>query len=180
MHAQADALWRSSGVDDPAAERYSAAAARFLASEASPHRRVTNWVAAIHRYENHWRAHGRAPRENTRDRATLPDEERNLGEWARYQRRFEEQLNAYQRARLDVSPAFEWDPLAHMWRTRFAACVRFVRETGALPRLNAADPVEFALARWLGRQLYRLQTGSLEEQRAKALHRLLRAQRRSN
>ncbi len=89
---------------------------------------------------------GRAPRENTRARTTLGDEERRLGEWARYQRRFEDQLNAYQRARLDVSPAFDWDPLESVWRTNLAACVTFVKDMGDLPRLNGEDAREFALA----------------------------------
>lgn len=112
-------------------------------------------------------------------KATLTDEERNLGEWARYQRRFEDRLNAYQRARLDVSPAFDWDPLEHIWNERFAACVAFFEKTGTLPRLNAADTAEFTLARWLGRQLHRLKTGRLEQKRADALHRLLRLRKRS-
>lgn len=174
LHVLADALWRSLDPDDPRAIRYSAAASAILAGAPVGPKRAVKWITTLHRYESHWRVAGRTPRENTRARTTLTDEERRLGEWARYQRRFEDQLNAYQRARLDVSPAFEWDPLERVWRTRFIACVQFVEATGTLPRLRADDGAEFVLARWLGRQLHRLQTGALEQQRATDLHRLLR------
>jgi hypothetical protein len=174
LHVRADALWRRAGAEDSAAERYARAAWLILHGRPVSHRRAANWVSTLHRYEDHWREAGRAPRENTRAKSTLPDDERNLGEWARYQRRFEDRLNAYQRARLDVSPAFDWDPLEHIWHQRFDACVVFLEQTGALPRLNAEDTAEFALARWLGRQLHRLQTGRLDKKRTDALHRLLR------
>lgn len=107
------------------------------------------------------------------------DEERHLGEWARYQRRFEGGLNAYQRARLDVSPAFEWDPLDRAWNERFEECERFVAAHRTLPRLHAADRAEFVLARWLGRQLLRLRNGRLERARTQKLLRLIREARRT-
>src|SRR5690554_6361532 len=50
------------------------------------------WVRTLHRYEDFWQEHGRCPRENTRDRASLSGSERRLGEWARYQRRFDHAL----------------------------------------------------------------------------------------
>ncbi|WP_448711954.1 hypothetical protein [Microbacterium profundi] len=109
--------------------------------------------------------------------ASLSAEERNLGEWARYQRRFEDQLNAYQRARLDVSPAFEWDPLEALWRARFIECLSFVQANRRLPRLHADERVEFVLARWLGRQMQRLQTGRLDQKRTDELQGLLRFSR---
>lgn len=174
LHAQADALWRTANPDDPNAERYSEAVALILQQRSTLIRRAANWICVLHRYEVHWHRIGHAPREKTRARETLDDEERRLGEWGRCQRRFEDQLNAYQRARLDVSPAFEWDPWEHVWRANLAACAAFLRDTGSLPRLNGADDAEFALARWLGRQLRRLQTGRLEAERAHALHRLIR------
>ncbi|WP_409264088.1 helicase associated domain-containing protein [Microbacterium aquimaris] len=173
LHSLADALWRTTAPDDIDAVHYARTAALVVAGNPRVPRRAARWLVALHRYEAHWSRVGRAPRENTRARDTLGDDERRLGEWARYQRRFEERLNAYQRARLDVSPAFEWDPLERAWRTQYAACVRFVVETGNLPRLHATDPAEFRLARWLGRQLRRLQTGKLERTRAKDLNRLL-------
>lgn len=111
LHAQSDALWRSTNLADPAADRFAQAVELVLAGQAAAPRRVANWMQALHRYERHWGENGRSPRENTRARDTLPADERRLGEWARYQRRFEDQLNGYQHARLDVSPAFEWDPL---------------------------------------------------------------------
>lgn len=178
LHAQALALWHSTQPNDPAAMIYADAVTILFIGGSVRQRRATKWIVTLHRYEDHWREIGHAPRENTRDRSTLPDEERNLGEWARYQRRFEDQLNGYQRARLDVSPAFEWDPLETQWRGRFVACVTFVQINGRLPRLHADDRDEFALARWLGRQLYRLQSGRLDQKRARELHHLIRISRR--
>ncbi|WBM79880.1 hypothetical protein KIV56_17190 [Cryobacterium breve] len=148
-----------------------------LASRRGPRRggskRADNWEAALHRYEEFARTHGHTPRENTRDRASLPGVERRLGEWARYQRRYADTLTSFQKIRLDVSPAFNWDPLDSVWQARLADCVRHVRDTGRLPYLNGADPAEFALARWLGRQLRQLQTGTLRTDRAVRLTELL-------
>ncbi|WP_134562286.1 helicase associated domain-containing protein [Cryobacterium glucosi] len=109
--------------------------------------------------------------------ATLPDDERHQGEWARYQRRFEEKLCLYQTIRLDISPAFEWDPHEHAWQTNFAACIQHVQTYGKLPHLNGADKVEFALARWLGRQLRQQQRGAQPAGRAAQLATLLTLQR---
>jgi hypothetical protein len=136
-------------------------------------RRVTRWLRALHRYEDFARDHSRTARENTRNRATLPPAERRLGEWARYQRRFEDALNSYQRIRLDVSPAFVWDIHDNAWRLNLEACAEHLYTTGNLPTLNGADPVEFRLARWLGRQLRQLQTGTLAPQRVLPLRALL-------
>lgn len=177
LHAHADALWRSTHHSDPAAERYAYAAARLLTGRTSSQRRATNWISVLHSYEDHWRLVGQSPREKTRAMASLSAEERNLGEWARYQRRFEDQLNAYQRARLDVSPAFEWDPLEALWRARFIECLSFVQANRRLPRLHADERVEFVLARWLGRQMQRLQTGRLDQKRTDELQGLLRFSR---
>jgi hypothetical protein len=179
LHAEAESLRRAEGLADPAAEQFSAAVASTLDGRVIAQRRPLNWITSLHRYEDHWRRFGRTPRENTRARTTLSDEERHLGEWARYQRRFEGGLNAYQRARLDVSPAFNWDPLERGWNQRFEECERYVATHSALPRLRAADASEFVLARWLGRQLLRLQNGRLESNRADDLHRLLRTARRA-
>lgn len=178
LHAEAEQLRRSEGPVDPVADRFATVVTLVLDDQVVPQRRAVNWISSLHAYEDHWRDLGRAPRENTRARATLTDEERHLGEWARYQRRFEGGLNAYQRARLDVSPAFEWDPLDRVWNERFEACERFVIAHRTLPRLHAADRTEFLLARWLGRQLLRLRSGRLEEVRTRQLHRLLREARR--
>lgn len=177
LHTRADALWRSTHPDDPVAERYAEATALLFNGRSGAQRRATNWVSTLHRYEDYWRVVGHTPREKTRAMASLPAEERNLGEWARYQRRFEDQLNAYQRARLDLSPAFEWDPLETLWRARFIECMTFVQANRRLPRLHADDRVEFALARWLGRQLLRLQDGRLDQKRTEKLHDLLRLSR---
>lgn len=177
LHARAERLLRAAGTVDPISQRFAASVTLALDGDVVRQRRALNWITSLHEYEEHWRRVGRTPRENTRARATLSDDERNLGEWARYQRRFEEQLNTYQRCRLDVSPAFEWDPLETLWHAQFAAVVQFVDAHGQLPRLHAGDRVEFVLARWLGRQLRRLQMGLLDQNRADAIHRLLRSGR---
>ena len=127
------------------------------------------WVVKLHRYEDFWRSEGRSPRENTRDLSTLPGAERRLGQWGRYQRRFEENLCRYQEIRLDISPAFRWDPLEEAWQARLDACSKHRDTTGRLPYLNSSDPVEFALARWLGRQLRQLQRGTQPSTRAERL-----------
>lgn len=135
--------------------------------------RARNWVRKLHRYEDFAHRHGRTPRENTRNRSALPTPERHLGEWARYQRRHEERLTRSQRVRLDVSPAFTWDPHEAAWGASFDRCLRHVTSTGRLPTLTAADPVEFAAARWLSRQLRQLQAGTLPPERAHPVNRLL-------
>lgn len=141
--------------------------------------RPTNWVGALHRYEQFWRDHGRTARENTRDRVHLPAEERRLGEWARYQRRFEANLTAYQRIRLTISPAFEWDPHDAAWNQQLNACHDHVARCARLPYLNTVDRSEFALARWLNRQLTQIRSGSLPLHRLRALDELLQTATRS-
>ncbi|HWL77594.1 hypothetical protein [Microbacterium sp.] len=173
LHALADTLWRITDPDDPHAARYSDAAHRLLTGASPRHARPSNWITTLHRYETFFEDHGRAARENTRARHTLTDDERHLGEWARYQRRYEDHLNPYQRARLEVSPAFEWDPRSANWHRNLTSCHLHRLRTGGLPRLNGDDPDEFALARWLGRQLHRLQHGQLDPLRAERLHALL-------
>ena len=136
-------------------------------------RRADNWVNSLHRHEQFWRDHERSPREKTRNLATLPDEERRLGEWGRYQRRTKKLLAQYQLIRLDVSPSFFWDPQESAWIANFDACARHKRMNGSLPRLNSTDRDEFVLARWLGRQLRQLQSGTMPEGRATLLRSLL-------
>ena len=178
LHTLADAIRRAIAPDDPAAARYADAAHRVLTGAPTVHARPTKWINTLHRYEHFWEERNRAPRENTRARHTLTADERHLGEWARYQRRYEEQLNAYQRARLEVSPAFEWDPRAANWQRNLTACHLHRLRTGDLPRLNRDDSTEFALARWLGRQLLRLQYSQLHPDRARRLEGLLDPRRR--
>jgi hypothetical protein len=141
-------------------------------------KRATRWATTLYHYEEFWRETGHTPRENTRNVATLPDDERHQGEWARYQRRFAEKLCRYQTIRLDLSPTFKWDPHEHLRQTNFAACVRHVQALGRLPYLKGADKVEFALARWFGRQVRQLQTGTQPAGRAAQLVRLVALQSR--
>ena len=140
---------------------------------AEPGARQLSWVGKLHTYEEFTRQHGRAPRENTRNREALPAEERRMGEWARYQRRRGEHLCSFQKARLEMSPAFQWDPQEAAWDAQFNACVKHATRCGRLPILNSADPVEFASARWLGRQLRQLKLGTLRLGRAERIRELL-------
>ena len=177
LHARAEALWLKEPASDPRSAQYMEAdmnGARYGDARPATAKRPGNWIAALYDYEDYWREHGRTPRERTRNLATLPAEERRPGEWARYQRRFEDKLCRYQVIRLDASPAFQWDPLEHAWRESFDACVRHI--AGSLPLLNGADRREFALARWLGRQLRQLQIGTQAESRASQLSMLMTLQ----
>ena len=137
-------------------------------------RRPMNWVSNLHRFEAFTRAEGRTPRENSRIRGSIPGPERRLGEWARYQRRFEDGLCAYQRARLDVSPHFAWDIGDAVWKKRYDSCVTFRVLHARLPLLTNRDNDEFVLARWLGRQLKARQLGTLPPERSVRIDRLLR------
>ncbi|WP_251449382.1 hypothetical protein [Microbacterium sp. Marseille-Q6648] len=173
LHAMADAIWRAADPGDTAAARYAAAAEHFLSGVPVVYVRPTKWILTLRAYERFWEQHDRTPRENTRARSTLPAAERHLGEWARYQRRFEEHLNGYQLGRLEVSPAFVWDLRGANWHRHLIACHAHRAESGQLPRLNADDTEEFALARWLGRQLRRLQLGNLTPAQTRQLSLLL-------
>ncbi|MBC7596681.1 MAG: helicase associated domain-containing protein [Kineosporiaceae bacterium] len=177
LYRAAKALW-------PPAERWDEASllirrieAQHLTGTTPPplrgQRRPTNWVRTLHEHEQFWRDHLHAPRERTRNMATLPQTERLLGEWARYQRRTEPLLARYQVLRLDVSPSFAWDPQQRAWISNFDACHRYLRKTGTLPYLNSAAPEQFALARWLGRQLRHQQAGTLAPDRAALLQSFL-------
>jgi hypothetical protein len=177
LHERAVALWKQDADPDPRSAQYAEADSLSATADLAGHaanKRAANWVAALIRYEDFWRENGRTARENTRNRSSLPAAERRLGEWGRYQRRFEDNLCRYQKIRLDISPAFSWDPLEHEWQQSLGKCIRHVLETGRLPYLNAADPAEFALARWLGRQLRQMQAGTLPESRRVRLAALLR------
>ncbi|KGJ72340.1 hypothetical protein GY21_15900 [Cryobacterium roopkundense] len=169
LASRAEVLWLKEPDPDPRSARY-AAADKNRAYRDSPQpanaRRPANWISALSGYEEFWRENGRTPRENTRDLATLPAEERRKGGWAGYQRKFEEKLCRYQIIRLDLSPAFEWDPQEHIWQKNFAAYRHHLELTGTPPYLNGADPAEFALARWFNRQLRQLQIGAQPKGRA--------------
>jgi hypothetical protein len=177
LAAEAFALWQKTGDPDSRSLIYAKAdedaANGGLGIVVPGDRRAINWVVAVHRYEGFWVLRGATPRENTRNRATLPAVERRMGEWARYQRRFEDGLTGYQKVRLDLSPAFAWDPHEHAWKTNLDQCASHLLFTGRLPYLNSSDQEEFALARWLGRQLRQLQTGTLPSSRVARLNALI-------
>lgn len=139
--------------------------------------RAGNWVRTLHRYEAFWRRHGSSPRENTRNRSSLSSIERRLGEWARYQRRFEANLSAYQHARLTVSPAFAWDPHGSAWSEQLMRCHDQLARNRRLPYLNSQDAAEFTAARWLNRQIGELHQRLLDRDRQQKLHALLASRR---
>lgn len=177
LHRQAVSLWPDDRRWDERSARFRATGERLLSFDieelSSGRKRVDIWFQTLDRHETFWRSHRHRPREKTRDATTLPDDERRLGEWARYQRRFDDQLCHYQILRLDVSPSFTWDPQTEAWQANLDACIRFARITGQLPRLHSASSSEFVLARWLGRQLRQLQSGTLHPTRANAIGALL-------
>ena len=176
LHRRALQQWRANNKTDPASEPYVLAemVVTFgIETEQPPSKRAMNWARALRRYEQFWCDVGRSARENTKVRATLPASERLLGEWARYQRRFEDHLTAFQEIRLDVSPAFSWDPVESAWNARLDACRRHVETTGRLPFLNGDNAVEFGLARWLNRQLHLLHIRTQPPARAARLTEML-------
>jgi hypothetical protein len=180
LHEKAVALWRATKELDRQSER-DEAVGRSVAYGApiawnGPMKLALKWARSLATYEDFWRTSNpnRTPRENTRNRESLSQEERNHGEWARRQRRFTEHLSAFQIARLNVSPAFRWDPMQSTWATRLQECQIFFEKMGRLPILNSADPHEYHLARWLNHQLRQLRDGSLSPARAVALDKLLR------
>lgn len=176
LHIRAIKLWPTGQPWDPSSVQFRDSEAAVLdpGNPRAVSTRSIKWIANLHRHEQFWRGHGRSPRERTRDLSTLPAFERRLGEWARYQRRTEERLCAFQVIRLDVSPSFRWDPQETRWTHSWEACARHLRKTGSLPRLNSVDAAEFALARWLGRQLRLRRIGMLLPERADRLDRMVR------
>ncbi|MDY7528150.1 MULTISPECIES: hypothetical protein [unclassified Cryobacterium] len=176
LHCRASQIWNTGNDRDARSAEYEVADRCGAIDEESRQRvgrRPSNWVSALYVYEDFWFENDRSPRENTRVRSNIPLAERHMGEWARYQRRFETRLSTYQLIRLDVSPAFAWDPHERAWQKQLEACKRHVTVTGQLPFLNGNNAREFALARWLGRQLRLLQTGTLLDSRAVQLGVLL-------
>ena len=179
LHTAAVELWHDEYPDDSSSER-DVEACHSIAFTHPPgagttSRRALAWAQRLCGYEDFCREAGRTPRENTRNRASLPAEERRLAEWARYQRRFDSHLSDFQRVRLDLSPAFEWDPVGSAWARRFSECRIQINELHRLPYLNSADRQEFGLARWLNRQLRRQLTGTLSPHQSAALAELIKS-----
>ncbi|MBC7597308.1 MAG: helicase associated domain-containing protein [Kineosporiaceae bacterium] len=183
-HPTPSELYRRAIASWPPAEHWDNASllvrrieAHHLTGTAPPpipgRRLATTWVRSLHRHEQFWRDHLQPPRERTRNLSTLPQSERLLGEWARRQRRTEHRLSRYQILRLEVSPSFAWDPRERAWINNYDACHRHLRKTGTLPYLAGASPEQFALARWLGRQLHALKDGTLPPDRAALLQGLI-------
>jgi hypothetical protein len=158
------------GESDPAGTPFLEAERLFLATtgqaSSSVSKRALNWTSKLYRYELFTAENGHTPRENTRNRISLPPEERRLGEWAGYQRRMQDRLTRFQRIRLDISTAFEWEPHDSHWRARLAEYRAHLDCTGRQPYFNSQDPCEFRLARWVARQLHLMHSGTLRSERA--------------
>ena len=136
--------------------------------------RPSRWVRVLLASEAHIRDTGQKPRENTRNMASLPASERRLAEWARRQREEWVRLTPYQRARLEVSPAFSLDRQQQRWDAQVRACFHFVvSHDGRLPALSRVNPVEYGLARWWRLQVTLMSTSRLPSSRAAAIEELL-------
>lgn len=171
----ADLAWAGlqGDIDSRSSDYYSAELEAAHATGLPCLARASKWIRRLHEFELFWASSGRHPRENTRDRSVIPVAERRMGEWARYQRRFEPDLCAFQRARLDLSAAFEWDPLDAAWESNLRVCGTYLTELGRLPILTTANRDEFRAARWLGRQLDARRAGRLVQDRAGSIDQLL-------
>ena len=132
------------------------------------------WARELLAFENFVTEHGRTPRESAYA-GTIPRFERRLAGWARYQRRFPGRLSRFQFLRLEVSPAFRWDPQEATWFDTLVECNQFLVGAGSLPRLHQANPTEKRLARWLNRQLRYQRSGTLPPTRAAAIDLLLQS-----
>jgi len=179
LHALAVRRWHQLQDPDPRSQLYAEAdveppSARIRSAPPGGARQA-NWVDTLRRYEQFWNETGSAPRENTRNRSTLPAVERRLGEWARYQRRFQDGLCRYQVLRLDVSPAFVWDMQGDRWDQNYERCLQVISRIGELPQLTSGDAEQFVSARWLNRQLRLIQSGLLAERRSALIAKLLGA-----
>jgi hypothetical protein len=123
------------------------------------------WAGKMADYEEFWRQTEKAPRQKGGKATPVPEAELRLGTWARDQRRFEGRLCRFQLARLDVSPAFVWDPRQKQWDKNLEAISDFVEKRKNLPRLISQDQDQLKLARWLGRQLAALRENTMLDNR---------------
>ncbi|MBC7593923.1 MAG: helicase associated domain-containing protein [Kineosporiaceae bacterium] len=179
LHKKAAMLWRATKSLDQQSARDEAAGRSVAYGVPVVWDGPANWARSLASYEGFWSTSNpnRAPRENTRNRQSLSQEERNHGEWARRQRRYRVRLSAFQVERLNVSPAFRWDPVQSSWADRLQECRIFLDKKGQLPRLSRTDSHEYQMARWLNRQLRQLRDGKLSPARAAALDAFLRHDR---
>ncbi|WP_111720319.1 hypothetical protein [Homoserinimonas sp. OAct 916] len=170
-------MWEKATADDLYATVYvDAGLLVSLNGERQPGRKfqlAAQWAAQLFLYELFWRTHGRRPRERTSSKKGVPTEERRLANWARYQKPLKEDLTEFRRIRLDISPAFAWEPSERNWADKLEACIRHVQNTRQLPRLNPDDPEEWALARWFKRELKKLKEGTLPRERVVPLAALI-------
>ncbi len=134
--------------------------------------RISKWMTTardLHRFVNE---HGRLPRENNRvPRNAIPERERQLADWVRYQRRpaSVELLCDFQKSRLEAIPGFLWNPRGSLWDERFDEFTRFVSAHHRAPRYRSTDPIERNIAAWATKQRQLVRQGKLSERRTKKL-----------
>jgi len=87
--------------------------------------------------------------------------------WVKNQRRAN--LCAFQIARLNDLPGWQWEPREDAWQQRLTRLMAFRANHGRSPRIRSADPSERALALWHARQRRGLRERVLPYTRAIAM-----------
>ena len=114
---------------------------------ATASRRIRVWLERCVAVESFVLEANRYPTEAAADPA-----ERLLGTWLRYQRRARHTLSDYQRGRLELLPAWSWNPRSDTWHDQLHDYEDFVRQNGRAPRRGSADRRESTLAVWMMNQ----------------------------
>lgn len=125
-----------------------------------PRRAPLNWVTRMHELEHFQMVNDRLPSRGARD-----SKERALAAWARRQRDRDDHT-VFQRARLDVSPAFTENSHDAAWLARAARLRDVILTTGEPPRWLDSDPEQYRLREWWTRQLHQLRYGALAPHQA--------------
>ena len=137
--------------------------------------RISEWTASVQMLDAFVAREKRWPRENNKlPREAISNEERQLVEWVRYQRRdaTRERHCEYQRERLEAIPGFSWDRDTDFWNQMFHDFAQFVGVNRRVPRQRSEDAAERQLATWAARQRKLLRKGLMDPERAKALAQL--------
>lgn len=142
----------------------------------TPIDRIGQWIHTLLRVEGFRERKGRLPRDNNRlPKTSIPQEERSLADWLRYQRRAatRDLHCTYQIERLQSIPGFSWDPRSDQWDEQFRRSAQFVLEHQRLPRYRSTDPAEKAAAGWLAKQRLFWHAGTLSTDRRVRLEQIL-------
>jgi hypothetical protein len=116
----------------------------------------------------------RLPRENVTASDPAANQERVLGSWVRYQRRrFERNIMPSWQADLLASaiPAMTWSPYDDTWRRSLHELIRFVTDSGLMPRYRSGDDAEQRLAAWVYKMRHLYRRGLLPTEREAAIRR---------